>query len=217
MSLDNSSLFAGTLRSTLDTPPPLSDGFRRLEALWRETLSAYLAGKFTSEQAAERLSLLKAFDKLDTEWTLGATSKAWYRKLPGSSSWVMSPPPPPSLGDPLPGPWSTLQELTIADFTQLQETEEFSMDPSSNDSAHHTEIPESPTLSSDYSQYFSDEDLLDSPISQETISTELPHVSSDYATFLDDQTQDEEPTHNEDTSITNAELDEAINRFLRGE
>ncbi len=71
----------------------LSPEFEALSASFWATRSAYVAGTISHDLAASRFQTLRLRDSSGTEWTLGATSAAWYMRSPGAT-WSRSEVPP---------------------------------------------------------------------------------------------------------------------------
>lgn len=84
--------FLGTLRSELDTPAEISSEFRNLEIAFAKVLTVYQRGLINKEETGEILTNLRISDSQGTQWTLGATTRRWYKRTLGSS-WKVTPPP----------------------------------------------------------------------------------------------------------------------------
>jgi hypothetical protein len=85
-------VFLGTLRSEVDDPDELAQPFQLVAMVTEGVLSAYRRRDLTAEEAAQRLAVLRLRTAAGIEWTLGATSLRWYRRLPGGR-WVIAVPP----------------------------------------------------------------------------------------------------------------------------
>lgn len=87
------SLFLGTLRSEFDTEEELAPAWTALMGVAEEVRMAYSKGEITGHEAAVALSSLRLKDRTGSEWTVGASSGEWYRRLSGAMGWVRSAPP----------------------------------------------------------------------------------------------------------------------------
>lgn len=85
----------GTLRSELDEDDGggLHPSFEVLAGLVVTVRTAYTSFRITPEQAARICSTLRLEGRDGNEWTVGATSGAWYRRRTGESVWQKSPLP----------------------------------------------------------------------------------------------------------------------------
>lgn len=79
----------GTLRSELDDAPELTMPFQALEAGVQSVRLSFLEGKISAEHAANVLRELKLTDHEGNEWTIGATSTRWFRRVPGTQ-WQLA-------------------------------------------------------------------------------------------------------------------------------
>ncbi len=66
--------------------------FSLLVARFSQLLSRYHAGTIGTVELAEQLSAERISDTDGGEWTIGASSGAWYRRLP-NEAWAQVPPP----------------------------------------------------------------------------------------------------------------------------
>jgi hypothetical protein len=57
-----------------------------------QILRVYRLGKLPPETVMQALSLMRLHDASGAEWSLGATTRRWYRKLPGGA-WRVTVPP----------------------------------------------------------------------------------------------------------------------------
>lgn len=91
-------LFLGAVvaRPTGDEEAPMAAEFSLLIARVQQLLNRYHAGEIGALALAEALSNEKVIDTAGAEWTLGATSGAWYRRMP-TMDWAQVPPPGPSV------------------------------------------------------------------------------------------------------------------------
>lgn len=96
----------GSLRSELDTPDEVPPNFDRLRRAFYAALDSYLRGERTKAEVAPLLDGLKATDATGQQWTLGATTGTWFRRV--GSRWMMSGPPVALSGDAQDGPWRTI-------------------------------------------------------------------------------------------------------------
>lgn len=85
-------VFFGVLRSEFDTPDALPDAFSQAKEAFDELLSAYRNGRIGPEQAGVALSRMILTDRNGLQWTAGATTGRWYRRLPGGA-WSSALPP----------------------------------------------------------------------------------------------------------------------------
>lgn len=92
------SLFLGAVvaRPTGDEEAPMAAEFSLLVARVNQLLNRYHAGEIGGLQLAEALAEERVVDIAGGEWTLGATSGAWYRRMP-SMDWAQVPPPGPNV------------------------------------------------------------------------------------------------------------------------
>lgn len=117
MSEYDSGIFSGTLKSKYDEVEQLAPGFAKFSALAADTVSNYMKKNISSKKAALRLNILRCLDATGVEWTIGASTGAWYKRAYGSNKWEVSSPPTPKTGDALPGDWLKLREITPEDFS----------------------------------------------------------------------------------------------------
>lgn len=75
----------GTLRSELDESPDIAPEFLALEAGVQAVRLAFMESKLTADHAGAILRDLKLTDTNDYQWTIGATSTRWYRKVLGGT------------------------------------------------------------------------------------------------------------------------------------
>lgn len=79
----------GTLRSEFDDDDStLHPEFETLSTLVSSVRSAYLAFRLTPEQAATICADLRLNGSDGNEWTVGATSGAWFRRRVGERAWT---------------------------------------------------------------------------------------------------------------------------------
>lgn len=85
----------GTLRSELDEDDDggLHPSFEILAGLVVTVRTAYTSFRITPEQAAKICAQLRLEGRDGNEWTVGATSGAWYRRRTGETVWQKSPLP----------------------------------------------------------------------------------------------------------------------------
>jgi len=85
----------GTLRSELDEDDDggLHPSFEVLAGLVVTVRTAYTSFRITPEQAARICAMLRLEGRDGNEWTVGATSGAWYKRRTGESVWQKSPLP----------------------------------------------------------------------------------------------------------------------------
>ena len=85
----------GTLRSELDEDDDggLHPNFEILAGLVVTVRTAYTSFRITPEQAARICAQLRLEGRDGNEWTVGATSGAWYRRRTGETIWQKSPLP----------------------------------------------------------------------------------------------------------------------------
>jgi len=85
----------GTLRSELDEDDDggLHPSFEILAGLVVTVRTAYTSFRITPEQAARICAQLRLEGRDGNEWTVGATSGAWYRRRTGEIAWQKSPLP----------------------------------------------------------------------------------------------------------------------------
>lgn len=82
-----STVFLGSLRSEFDEEVPLHPAFSTLLAASGAVRGAYLNGRLGGEDAAAAFAELRLVGSDGAEWTIGATSGRWYRRVTGGS-WV---------------------------------------------------------------------------------------------------------------------------------
>lgn len=109
------SMFLGSLRSELDLDDEVAPNFAKLRDAMRAGLSLYRVGRLTKRELAERLSALVAEDGRGAEWTVGATTGSWYRRV--GARWMSSAAPAPSIGDALPGDWNESADFLLSGLT----------------------------------------------------------------------------------------------------
>lgn len=85
-------VFLGSLRSEVDEVELTAESLQWLSAAVDGVVQAYRNRWFTAEGAAERLRVLRLTDMYGNEWTIGATSRRWHRRLPGGA-WRINVPP----------------------------------------------------------------------------------------------------------------------------
>lgn len=85
----------GTLRSELDEDDDggLHPSFEVLAGLVVTVRTAYTSFRITPEQAARICAMLRLEGRDGNEWTVGATSGAWYKRRSGETVWQKSPLP----------------------------------------------------------------------------------------------------------------------------
>lgn len=93
-----SSLFLGAVvaRPTDDEEAPMAAEFSLLVARVNQLLNRYHAGELGALELAEALSEERVEDIAGGEWTIGASTGAWYRRMP-SMDWAQVPPPGPNV------------------------------------------------------------------------------------------------------------------------
>jgi hypothetical protein len=82
----------GALPSEFDTPERVAASFSTVLSAVSDLVYAYQTGKVTSEAAGRVLSDVLITDDSNIEWTVGASTLRWYRRLPGGAWRVASPP-----------------------------------------------------------------------------------------------------------------------------
>lgn len=88
-------LFLGArLADPLHNPVDLPPEFARVASMTQQVLEAYRAGEINDATAAAALAKLVVVDADGDEWTIGASSKGWYRRSEGLP-WASATPPPP--------------------------------------------------------------------------------------------------------------------------
>lgn len=81
----------GTLRSEFDDDGSvLHPGFETLSTLVSSVRAAFMSFRIGPEQAAELCRDLRLTSTDGYEWTMGATSGAWFRRKVGERSWIKS-------------------------------------------------------------------------------------------------------------------------------
>jgi hypothetical protein len=86
----------GTLRSEFDddeTPSGVHPDFETLSGLMSTVRNAYMAYRLSPEQAATICAELRLLGNDGFEWSVGASSGAWYKRRTGEGSWSKSPMP----------------------------------------------------------------------------------------------------------------------------
>lgn len=91
-------VFLGTLRSEFDEPAALPAVFARLLDDVEAVLAEHRNGTLDEHATAAQLSELTLTDADGAQWTLGATTRRWYRRTRGGS-WLPTPPPAASGGE----------------------------------------------------------------------------------------------------------------------
>jgi hypothetical protein len=76
-------VFLGGLSSEIDEPDHLAEPFETIALVTERVVTAYRRRCLTPHEAGERLAVLRLRTDDDVEWTLGATSQRWYRRVPG--------------------------------------------------------------------------------------------------------------------------------------
>jgi hypothetical protein len=84
--------FLGTLASGHPGGDVLPDEFLALVVTFDDLYSLYETRQITREQLAAQLRKLRVVDHDDFEWTIGATTRAWYRRAV-DGKWITAPPP----------------------------------------------------------------------------------------------------------------------------
>lgn len=109
------SLFLGAVvaRPTGDEEQPMAAEFSLLVARVNQLLGRYHAGEIGGLQLAEALAEEKVVDVAGGEWTLGATTGAWYRRMP-TMDWAQVPPPGPNVKPRI--------KLTVSDTGTVHDT-----------------------------------------------------------------------------------------------
>ena len=90
--MEANNVFLGTLRSDLDTPDVLPECFSALASAADTIIERYRTGKLDPAATAALLAELKLSDHESFLWTVGATTRRWYRKVPGGV-WRAALPP----------------------------------------------------------------------------------------------------------------------------
>lgn len=85
-------MFMGALPSDLDEDQDLPEEFSELIRRHNMLLQAYADGRMSPKLLAEQMAELVVVDEAGSEWTIGAMSGQWYRRVPGGR-WSPSPPP----------------------------------------------------------------------------------------------------------------------------
>jgi hypothetical protein len=76
-------VFLGTLRSEFDEPAALPSAFARLLADVEATLAQFQAGELDQHATAVALGEHTFTDLHGGQWTVGATTRRWYRRTSG--------------------------------------------------------------------------------------------------------------------------------------
>lgn len=82
-------LFHGTRRSVLDEDAELPNGLARILDAVDGAVTTWEQGGCSREALAARLAELTATDSAGCVWTVGATTRSWYRKDPDAASWTV--------------------------------------------------------------------------------------------------------------------------------
>jgi len=90
--VNRTGVFLGSLRSEVDEPDQVPEPFAELSIVHDSIMNAYRRGTLTGAQVGQRIKLLRLRTADGVEWTLGASSKRWYRRLPGGT-WKIAIPP----------------------------------------------------------------------------------------------------------------------------
>jgi hypothetical protein len=81
--------FLGTLRADEDDGE-LREPFASLMVRFNEIITSRASGEMSDEAAGRALGELMCQDKSGASWTIGATSRQWYRRQ-RDGSWVATP------------------------------------------------------------------------------------------------------------------------------
>ena len=85
-------VFLGTRPSRVTTADELPPTFVDLRRRFDEVRELYEDDEITREQYADQLSSLTLIDPNGVEWTIGATTRQWFRRTV-EGTWVAAPPP----------------------------------------------------------------------------------------------------------------------------
>ena len=84
--------FFGTLRSEFDEEETLPRVLNELREAYTDIRTRYDIGEISKTDLAEALSGLRCRSALGVEWTMGASTGSWYRRISGTS-WLAALPP----------------------------------------------------------------------------------------------------------------------------
>lgn len=85
-------VFFGTLRSEFDEDDVLPRVLTQVRDTYLGLRASFDAGEITKTELAEQLSGLRGRSPMGVEWTIGASSGSWYRRISGTS-WLAAAPP----------------------------------------------------------------------------------------------------------------------------
>lgn len=86
--------FLGTLRSELDEDTPLEGAFAELYARFGALRDAYQTGRLEPRVFGRALRDLRVIDPEGYQWTIGASTGRWYRRLQSDAGkWMAAPAP----------------------------------------------------------------------------------------------------------------------------
>ena len=98
--MSDESLLFGVLPSEFAGPEELSEDLKDFEVTVSQIVSAYQSGIVSADACAGALSRMVISDHNGMEWTIGATTLRWYRRIPGGD-WRSATPTSSESGDEL--------------------------------------------------------------------------------------------------------------------
>lgn len=96
--MSDESLLFGVLPSEFAGPEALSEDLKDFEVTVSQVVGAYQNGTVSPEVCADALSRMVISDHNGMEWTIGATTLRWYRRIPGGD-WRSATPSYSESGD----------------------------------------------------------------------------------------------------------------------
>jgi hypothetical protein len=82
--------FLGTLRADDDTPELVGE-FAEIHQHYQELRAQFASGELTQQAFGRAMSELRCVDRDGNEWSIGATSGQWYRRVGREAKWVATP------------------------------------------------------------------------------------------------------------------------------
>lgn len=144
MSSDTPAFF-GSLRSEFDTVDELPAPYAVLRSAVVTAVGAYQNGAVSADRCAAALSSMVITDTDGIDWTVGASSQRWYRRLPGGQWRLASP-----ASSPLPDEADTVAQQarkTANDMVAEAQSEQVAPSTSGGSGNAETYSGEEPTIS----------------------------------------------------------------------
>ena len=112
---DTPDVFLGMLRSEYDAPDELPETFIGLANLTNQVIDRWMQHTLDAHTALTLLTHTILVSADGTQWTVGARSGRWYRRLP-SGSWHIAAPPSNATYDPN---WGTSLSAATATVSEV--------------------------------------------------------------------------------------------------